>query len=243
MPEKPILIIHPNDNSTKFLCRIKNHLLQNFEGQIHHFNIYPNDRSHVLCIDRIQKNPKNGLIIFMGHGRSDGLSGAIGGNFSSFISYDAMVDQPEESYNKEYFIDKDNVNAFSNQKVFCLACNSKEEIGHIAVEKGAKVFLGFGNIPTSLSEFNSKERISNDSVSKMKAEITYIVKTSLVYAIKSKLTFEELLNLICFITNQRIADILINQKGFKERYIFTEYLYQFKKEAIVIGQKKTRIID
>lgn len=243
MSEKPILIVHPKDSTTKFLCRIKNHLINNLEGQTHHFNVYPNDRSHALCIDRIQRNPENGVIIFMGHGRSDALSGAIGDNYNSLISYDAVVEQPEESYYKEYFIDKNNVDVFSKKKVFCLACNSKENIGHLAVEKGAKAFLGFGEIPTSLGEFDTGEQISKDSVNKMKAELTYIIKMSLVHAIKKRATFEELLTLIHFVTNQRISDILVFQKGFKERYVFTEFLYRVKKEAIVIGQKKIRVLD
>ena len=58
MIQKQILIVHPNDKTTSFLNKIKSHLIQRFEDNIHHFNIYPNDESHKQCIEKIKSNPK-----------------------------------------------------------------------------------------------------------------------------------------------------------------------------------------
>lgn len=68
MKKKKILIIHPKDKTTSFLDKIKNHLIESFKEDVHHFNIQPNDQSHLDCLDRISSHTENGIIIFLGHG-------------------------------------------------------------------------------------------------------------------------------------------------------------------------------
>lgn len=243
MDEKPILIIHPNDTTTIFLNRIKHHLTNNFGELTHHFNIYPNELSHQSCLEKIRQMPNNGLIIFLGHGRSDKLYGAKGKKYNAFVSPDSIQENPDEYYYNEDFINTENVSVFEGKKIFCLACNSNSKIAQTAVLKGAKSFLGFGDIPTSYGEFKEKGiEASTDLVIKLKSELNYIIKKSLFIGIDKDLSFEELLNVIKLITNQRLTDILINQKKFKERYILADYLYFFKKEAIVVGQKKLKLL-
>jgi hypothetical protein len=95
-----------------------------------------------------------------------------------------------------------------------------------------------------VGEFEEKdEKVSKDTIAKMKAELNYIIKTSLVQSICNELTFEGLLNYIHFITNQRIADILVNQKHLKERHLLVDNLYFLKKEAMIIGERKVNLIQ
>ena len=110
---------------------------------------------------------------------------------------------------------------------------------------GAKSFLGFGDIPTSPEEFREDGivNVSGNIVKIIKTEINYIIKTSLEYGISKSYTFEQLHNIIQFITNQRIAEILVNQKGFKERYVLADYLYYLKKEVIVKGERKLKLLS
>lgn len=246
MPEKPILIVHPNDKTTKFLDKIKNHLIEMFGEQVHHFNIYPNEQSHQTCLERISVHPENGLIIFLGHGRTDKLYGSKGDLFGNaeFVSQEAKDENPDDYYGNDNFINESNAVVFKNKKVFCLACNSNDKIATFSVDSGAKSFFGFGDIPTSLSEFEDKEeKVTNDLVVRMKTELNYIIKISLSMSIERGLTFEDLLNHIQFITNQRLTDVLVNQKNFRERQKLADYLYYLKKEASIIGERKLKLLE
>jgi hypothetical protein len=246
MPEKPILIVHPNDKTTSFLDKIKNHLIDKFGDQVHHYNIYPNATSHNDCLKRISAHPENGLIIFLGHGRSDKLYGSAGDLYhtSEFASPVAMIENPEAYYNNDNFINETNVKVFSGKKVFCLACNSNSKIAEYAIANGAQSFLGFGDIPTSPEEFREDgiQNVSGDIVKLMKTELNYIIKTSLEYSISKSHTFEQLHNIIQFIINQRITDTLINRVDVKERHLLTDYLYYLKKEVTVFGNKKIKLL-
>jgi len=244
MAEKRILIVHPYDKTTSFLERIKNHLQSEFESDVHYFSIKPNDDSHKLCLERIDSHNKNGLIIFLGHGRSDKLYGSKADDYSAFVSEDAALEFPEKYYYNDSFINEKNIGVFKGKKVFCLACKSREKLAQNAYENGVTSFLGFGDIPTSLSEFVDKEeKVTNDVVVKMKTELNYIIKKSLALSIAKGLTFEGLLNHIQFITNQKLTDVLVNQKSFKERYIFADYLYYLKKETQIIGDRKIKLLE
>lgn len=246
MPEKPILIIHPKDKTTEFLDKIKDHLISSFSNQVHHFNIYPNDKSHNDCLERISIHPNKGIIIFLGHGRSDKLFGSKGSLYESkdFVSQEAIHENPDDYYYNDDFINSDNIDVFSSKKVFCLSCNSNNKVAEYAIDKGAFCFLGFGDIPTSKREFEERSKnVSNEIVAKMKTELNYIIKTSLTYSINKNYSFEQLQNIIQFITNQRLSDILINQKLFKERYLFVDYLYYLKKEILIFGNKKLKLLE
>lgn len=244
MQGKRILIVHPYDKTTLFLKRIESHLQAKFEGDIHYFSIKPNDKSHKLCLNRIESHTTKGLIIFLGHGRSDKLYGSKADEYSAFVSSDAAQEFPEKYYYNDNFINKKNIDVFKGKKVFCLACNSREKIAQYALENGVTSFLGFGDIPTSLNEFEDKEeKVTNDVVIKMKTELTYIIKKSLLLSIAKGLTFEGLLDRIQFITNQKLTDVLANQKSFKERYIFADYLYYLKREIQIIGDRNAKLLE
>jgi len=244
MPEKKILIIHPYDRTTSFLDRIKNHLQSKFKSEVHYFSVKPNDESHKQCLERIRVHPSNGLIIFLGHGRSDKLYGSKADEYSLFASEDAAIEFPQKYYYNDNFINESNINVFNRKKVFCLACNSGEKVAQFAFEYGVSSFLGFGDIPTSEGEF--KERgvsVSGEVVKMMKTELTYIIKTALAYSISKNSNFEDMLNIIRFIANQRIADVLVNQKHLKERNLLADYLYYLKKDAMVVGERNLNLIS
>lgn len=245
MSEKKILIVHPYDKTTLFLESIKGGLKANFESNLHLFNIETNDKSHEDCLDTISNHPENGLIIFLGHGRSDALYGSKGDEYSPSLGFEEVSTFPHLYYFNESFISKKNVNVFSGKKIFCLACNSNDKIAQYAMEFGAKTFLGFGNIPSSSEEFvaDGFSNVTNEIVNSMKLELNYIIKRSLEYSISKSYNFEQLLNIMHFITNQRITEYLIEKKDFNERYILTDYLYQLKKDITIFGDKKIRIIE
>lgn len=241
---KKIFIIHPEDSTTSFLNRIKNNLVANHSDIIHHFNVKPNQYSKNKCLETISKLPKNSFVIFLGHGRSDGLHGSKGKLYENkdLTSQYIIDENPDQYYYDHAFIDTENIGVFKDKNIFCLACNSNSKIASYAIEANATSFLGFGDIPTSISEFKDNyKNVSTDLVKMMKTEINYIIKTSLHIAIKKNLSIEGLLDHIKFISNQRISEILVHQKWNKDRYILCDNIYFLKNEATVFGDKKSKL--
>lgn len=245
MKDRPILIVHPNDKTTSFLNRIKSHLITGFEQQIHHFNVKCTDESHNQCLDRIAKHPPSGLIIFLGHGRTDKLYGSKGDSYGTLASPDAISENPEKYYYNDNFINESNIDVFANKKVFCLACNSNNKIANHAFDKGVETFMGFGDIPTSNQEFidDGLNTVSNDIVQAMKTELNVIMKTSLLYSISKSSSFEHLKEVIEFLINKKIAEYLVERKKFGDRYLLTDYLFRLKKEMKIIGNKNAKLIE
>ncbi|MFN7911937.1 MAG: hypothetical protein ACK5QC_08925 [Bacteroidota bacterium] len=244
MSGEKILIIHPYDKTTIFLDSIKTNLDSSFKNDVFCFNVQLNDNSHKECLERIEKHPKNGLIIFLGHGKPSTLSGSKGDEYSPSISLEEIYKYPELYYFNENFINKENIKVFSGKKVFCLACNSKEKIADFAIENGVETYLGFGNIPSSKEEFKlaGVTNVSNEIVALMKSELTYIIMKSIEYSIFKSYTFEQLHNILQFIINQRISYILTSKKDFEERYILADYLYYLKKEVAIFGNKHNLLL-
>lgn len=237
-----ILIIHPLDNTTKALCKIKNHIASLYPEKTHIFNIHPNDASHDKCLECIYNHPKDGLIIFLGHGRSDKLYGSKGNLYENkpFVSSDAIAEFPEKYYYNDQFINPSNYDIFNNKKIFCLACNSNE-LGKKLIDNGAMSFIGFGDLPTSHSEFTKKNIAASDHlIASMKGEINYIVKRGLSHALYTNYNFEGLRNILQFITTQRIVNVLSTKVKYRINLAFQ--LYSIKQEIVVLGDKKQLLL-
>lgn len=243
---KNILIIHPDDKSTFFLNRIKSKLKQDYNDIIHFYNVKPNDLSHKNCIKLVANEQKIKLVVFLGHGKSDTLCGSKGNLYDGFGYHNEILlqEEPKDFYYNEHFINESNLENFKGKNIFCLSCNSNEKIALDAINAGVISFIGFGNIPTSIDEFKKLkyEYVSSDLVRSMKTEINYIIKTSLHLAIKHDFSIIELEKYIKFISNQRISDILINNKKYKDRYILADNIYLFMKEMKIFGNKDSKLI-
>lgn len=249
--DQKVFIIHPYDKSTRFLEKIKKHILKDLKKNAHYYRIQPNEQSHQSCIAKIKIFSSSGLILFLGHGRSDCLCGAKG-DFYNFLS-DGQLEYecPEKYYYKENFIDLKNINIFKDKKVIALSCNSNDKIGKSAVKQGVKVFIGFGDLPTSVEELKEKgeENRSGVSLSKivsaLKTDINYIIKKSVVYSIKNEYTFFQFLDILRLITNQRIKHHLsfksLNSRPIELRRLIANHLYSFKEDIKIFGDGKEKL--
>lgn len=246
---KRILIVHPHDKSTGFLDRIKSHLQSKFSEDCHYFNIKPQFVSHKQCLSEINNFSGKGLILFMGHGKSNCLYGAKGDYYGTLENELVKEEDPEKYFYEDNFINDQNINVFKDKKVISLSCNSNGQIGRKAIEFGAKVFIGFGDLPTSVGELEDKGEESKTGISlstveqAIKTEINYIIKKSIEIGIIKKYSFAELVELIHFISNQRISDYLVNQKKISERKLIANYIYNFKKEIKIYGNKNEKLIE
>lgn len=246
---KQLLIVHPYDKSTSFLERIKNHLQAKFPEDSHYFNIKPNIISHRQCLSGINDFSTQGLILFMGHGKSNCLYGAKGDFYGSLENELVKAENPEKYYYNDSFINEQNLNVLNGKKIISLSCNSNGQIGRKSIDYGAKVFLGFGDLPTSVNELEeqgeeNKSGISLSTVEQaIKTEINYIVKRSIEIGIVKDYSFTQLHELIQFISNQRISHYLVDQKKINERKLIANYIYNFKKEIKIYGNKNEKLIE
>lgn len=244
-----VLIVHPYDKSTSFLERIKNHLQAEFRENLHYFNVKPNASSHTQCLETISSFSSNGLLLFMGHGKSNCLYGAKGDFYGTLENDLVKAEEPDKYFFEDNFINENNLNVFNEKKIISLSCNSNGQIGRKSVENGAKVFLGFGDLPTSREELEEHGEKSKSGVSlgkieqALKTEINDIIKKSVRIGIIENYSFSELVDLIYFITNQKISHYLVNQKKVSERKLIANYLYTFKKEIKLFGNKNERLIS
>ncbi len=244
---KKILVVHPYDKSTTFLNRIKNHIKENFPEHLHYFSVKPNEASHQQCLKIIQKFSNDGLIFFMGHGKSNCLYGARGDYYGTLKNVDLEAQEPEKYYYQDNYINERNIKIFDKKKVIALACNSNAQLGKKSIENGAKVFMGFGNLPTSNEELEEQGEENKPGVSlnkitqALKTEINYIIKRSIEIGVQKKYTFSELVELIYFITNQKISYYLVDQKK-SERKLIANYLYSFKKEIKLYGNGNEKLL-
>jgi len=245
---KKILIVHPYDKSTSFLDRIKSHLQGEFSDDLHYFSVKPNETSHNQCLSTIRDFSVNGLLLFMGHGKSNCLYGAKGDYYGTLENELVKSEEPDKYFYEDNFINEQNLSVFNEKKIIALSCNSNAQIGRKSVENGAKVFLGFGDLPTSIEELKEQGEESKSGVSlgkieqALKTEINDIIKKSIGIGIRKKYNFSELVDLIHFVTNQKISHYLVNQKKISERKLIANYLYTFKKEIKVYGNGKEKLL-
>ena len=242
--DNQILIIHPYDPTTSSLKRISRHLNRQFPNIVNNYEVKPNEKSHSKCIELIKSHSNNGLIIFMGHGRSDGLYGAKGKFSNKLFSEDAFMDDPEKIYNHNLFITSANANIFKNKKLFCLACNSNS-FGSTLIKAGCKSYIGFGELPSSIDEFSeiTKTPINHHLVADYKGTLNYIIKKSIEKTIVNSYTFKELYELVKFVLSQHIAIYLIDNKNNRHRHVISDALYYTKKDVIVLGDTELKIIE
>jgi len=230
-----ILCVFPNDPSTRFLEKLSWELNKHFDSNFHCFKVKPNKSSHTKCLDRI-KMGNDELILFLGHGQSDKLFGAITNNFNTFHT------DSEDFFIHDDFINKENINVFSNKKVICLSCNSNDKIGKWAVDSGTKVFLGFGDIPTDWLTEYERLKISKFDVFAFRCLMRDIILKSIIYVGAHNMTFKAL---------DKVIKIFVNRTIYYGKYPYkiknlswvNDRLCYFKDEIKVYGDKDLNIFE
>jgi hypothetical protein len=245
MPD--IFCIYPYDRTTKSLNKIVNHISLTIPVSSHIFKIKARPDSHAECLNKLIAIPETSLIIFLGHGRTNYLYGACHDNYS-MIGASPSEENNYYGYQHQEFINFDNIDVFKDKKVFSLACNTAKlkGLGQKAVEKGgAKVYLGFGEIPTSQEEIKDRLKLSNIQKripERFKGEINLIIKEALSYSIKNNHSFFEFEKQISLITNKRAHDIVMRHKNLSYRRLLADMLYLFRRQMKLYGNGNLKLI-
>lgn len=194
------MLVYPKDETTDFLKGIPDFLFnlhgeESFIYQRLGFSV----KEHRECIEAIERLSHNSLVVFLGHGRSDALLGAM-------------------DYERFDFVTQDKLHIFQQKKVFFLSCRSSELLQDQGIEG-----IGFGHLLSSPSELNDINLQStyrylyayhgvpdSSSITTFNDYLVRIVCSSLNDYIVQDLTLEGLYLNLKLRLNKAIADLIQN---------------------------------
>jgi hypothetical protein len=159
-----VIIIHPQDKSTEFLKEI----VRAFNAGEGIVLIEPDLKYDATALKKqLDESCAEGdIILFLGHGRSDGLYGA-----------------PNEKGEKTILLSRDQARAILEKRNAVLfACDSNALLKRIG--DGVTRFVGFGNMPTDWDEIHAERdigdykylsKLTNESLEKFKAILVSMI--------------------------------------------------------------------
>lgn len=217
-----ILFVFPSDRSTAFLQSIINNAQKFAALEIQ--QPIATVESHKICIEVI-KNTNADLIIFMGHGYSDKLLGATCTE-NSDTSY--------REYHKNGFINEKNLAIFADKKVIAFSCNSNDKIGKLAIAKRAKVFVGFGYIPTDWDmEAETHPTLTVQDVEIFNDALVDIFSRAVNYAIVNSFKYQQFEKAFKIIVHKKMINLI--DKGVEVDDWLIQSLYRLKADIKVFG--------
>ncbi len=228
-----IFAIYPLDksSSTSFLNRIHTFETRTLGDAWHCYKVHFSDEDHKRCI---QQSMDSHFIFFMGHGGETQLHGACAKYGEMSVDF-AATQNNKNFYNKEKFIDVNNINAFKGKIFFCFSCNSNrnnsKSLARLSIKHEIETFVGFGNIPTDYIE---GVNFSKRCIAIYKGKIVKIMKYSLYYAVDNNETVDNLVRIIKLLTCKEIQS-LQRQRRFHDRDAVIEQLYKFKDDIKTFG--------
>ena len=228
-----VFAIYPIDKScsTSFLNRINTFETRKLGDIWHCYKVHFSDEDHERCI---QQSKDSHFIFYMGHGGETQLHGACAKYGEMSVDLIAAKEN-KDFYNKENFIDANNINAFKGKIFFCFSCysnrNSSKSLARLSRKFGVETFVGFGDIPT---DYIDGTRFSKRCIAIYKGKIVKIIKYSLFYAVQNNETADNLVRIIKLLTCKEIQSLLF-QDNFHGRDTVVKQLCRFKNEIKIFG--------
>lgn len=234
-----VFAIYPIDksSSTSFLNRIHTFETRKLGENWHCYKVHFSDEDHERCIKQAEKYH---FIFYMGHGGECQLHGACA-KYGEFPLNSVIYKENKDFYNKENFIDANNISAFKGKIFFCFSCNSNRNnstsLARLSRQHGIETFIGFGNIPT---DYIKGVNFSKRCIALYKGKIVKIIKHSIYYAIQNNENVSNLVLIIKLLTCKEIQTLL-NQKNFHGRDTVIKQLCLFKNEIKIFGNMYAKI--
>lgn len=215
-----MVIIHPNDPSTRFLTCITEELVGQKKTEITciQWDLFPIE----VNLDAIQKVDQCRTVLYMGHGGPEELNRGID---TSITVADAK-------------------RVFKNRKVILLSCNSADFLANM--DNCYDVAIGFGNIPTSMQELNPADdlKYKHDNyrcISLYREGLVRIILSSLLEGCVVNSNFLELYHAIKLRINKAICNCSLSTD--KSERLTGELLFELKKELTLIGNCQSLLVE
>lgn len=195
MNSRKIHFIHPKDDSTDFLEEIYKYLSEKTNVEIKLLRLN-NKNDHSDFFDIIPNIPENELILFLGHGTSLGLSGAITSEFQYLE-----------------FITDNQLFVFKNKQIILLACRSNQYLKTHFNKCDLKTAIGFPNLITDVDEIQYHddqirvEGLTAEDIELFKIIIVDVMKYSLEDYINNNLSIHQFYNRIKLRIHKRLIKL------------------------------------
>lgn len=204
--------------------------------------VMPREESKERCHQYIRQWDKDDLIVFMGHGRSDGLVGSRAVYAGMMGEEEALDKDPELYYDDEYFIGPVNYQLLAEKKVVCFACES-DLLGDELVKAGAIAVVGFGKMPSSRDEFveerYDKRMTTRAMIAALNGAINVAFRDAMIMAVKMQ---GEMSDVAVYFKMEmrRQVSLLLHSKA-KYRYFLATILYDIAKTVKVLGDQSVKV--
>jgi hypothetical protein len=231
-----IVCIFPNDDTTAFLEELIKRLKKSLPQNVICYKIKPTIDAHEACFQKVSKRSPKNLILYLGHGQSDKLSGASAANTVS-------NNQEYALFRKKGFINQQNMAVFSDKKVICLSCNSNEKLGQYALSKNCQCFVGFGFIPT---DWLDETPCKSTDVDLFRQLLCALMADAIIYAIKHQFNFDQFEKILKTMTNQAIlaqSHANLAYGNTQNTWWVDESLYKLKDEVKIFGNRETLLLE
>lgn len=224
MVKNDLLIIHPNDESTRFLTEILYYLQEHTTAIIQSMRLESAD-DHLYFKKNVAVGIENSaLIMFMGHGVSNALSGPSinGRDLGNLISGDEL-------------------SMFTEKQILLLSCRSSEYLEMHGKKCGLKAGIGFPNLITESYELigtedplDRIEGISEGDIAEFRKILVDIVKFSLADYLNYNLGFHQLFTRIQLRARKKLL-AFYNETPNAGKLPLGKMLYDLNEGLYIIG--------
>jgi len=234
-----LLTVHPINEDLRFLKKLIRSLKGYNKELVSTAILSNNFASHEIALSKIRRLNQNDFVLFLNHGATKGIHGcqyrARHGGHRYQFSY-------MEKYG--YFIGQNNINVLTGKKIFCLSCNSTT-LGQLAINAGAKVFIGFSTI-----DFDDRDALAlNENprpgvVAKTKYSLRKSVFQSIAFGVENDISFYSLVQLLRINLNKEADELILEGKrrvGFKYYKSAADCLMTIKEGVSIYGDGNMKI--
>lgn len=199
-----IIGIHPIDGDLRFLKRMCRELKINLQGDYRHVKISNNIQSHRKCVQLIMNACRHDNILFLCHGRSDGILGC---------RYLTHYPSHPKRYDHGLLVPCAKLEIFRDKKIFCVACDSND-YAKKAVEEGARVFVGFKNIYFDEKKYSLIDGCPcHEKVVRLaKYKFRNCIKSAISYAWLEDLTYNQCVSHLKLLINKTNDSLIAGHK-------------------------------
>ncbi len=206
-----IVCVHPEDTTTDFLKPITDSLIKYLGDRVTYIRVRPSEEEHDIALYKMEHSD---IIVFLGHGSSQGFHGANTCHEDEF----------------SLFLNHQNLERFRGKSIFALSCNSADFFKTNAAKKGILSYLGFGDIKSEDERFNVSDNVEINNSSQRIFE-NILVRASIYalhFLIKSN-SFACVYQRLIHSLNQQMVELVL-KKPTQENRIIADMIYLIKKE-------------
>ena len=223
-----IIAIHAACGDLKFLCQFEK-TLSAWVGNDLRWHCLNSVVSHEAAKQELEQT-RSGVAIILLHGRSDGFRAG---------DYDASQDDDSPAM----FMNKGQLEPLRGKAVFCLSCKGNEHAAE-AIQKGARVFVGFDDVPFYRFDPVTGNEVPLRSLTKhCQGLILSTVTATFERLIHRGASFDDAIDYLRLWVRRAAVEFVRNQKSEQHRNDIAYLFLKMEETVRVHGDGKLRFGD